>query len=131
MGHYLGSHLPTYLPWQFSWKSRGSCRRKQKQNQRRGRKLFEKLAEKDSYPGGFYDTNIEVALSVDSPTAEIRYTKDGSDPTESLTKYVNPIPIGKTIVLRARAFEEGYLPGKIATHTYAIFWDNLIAASAV
>ncbi|MBT4483900.1 MAG: hypothetical protein HOC71_09510, partial [Candidatus Latescibacteria bacterium] len=73
-----------------------------------------------SIPGGLYDNIVTVELSVNSSNAEIRYTLDGAEPTESSTKYVNPISIDKTSVLRARAFEVGFLPGKINTNTYLI-----------
>ncbi|MBT4484603.1 MAG: DUF1573 domain-containing protein, partial [Candidatus Latescibacteria bacterium] len=73
-----------------------------------------------SIPGGLYDNIVTVELSVNSSNAKIRYTLDGSEPTATSTKYVNPISIDKTSVLRARAFEDGFLPGKINTNTYLI-----------
>ncbi|MBT4483526.1 MAG: hypothetical protein HOC71_07595, partial [Candidatus Latescibacteria bacterium] len=73
-----------------------------------------------SHSGGFYDSSISLTLSCNSSTAVIRYTKDGSDPTESSDEYYASIPIAETTVIKARAFETGLLPGKIAVHTYFI-----------
>jgi len=78
-----------------------------------------------SLPGGFYDNNVTLELSVNSPNSEIRYTLDGSDPSDNSSVYSAPISIGgwlpqSTIVVRARAFETGLLPGRISTHTYFI-----------
>ena len=74
-------------------------------------------------PGGFYDDMVEVELQTDSPTASLRYTLDGSEPTDSSPVYSSPVPIHTTTVLRARAFEVGLLPGSITTHTYLINED--------
>ncbi|MBT4484643.1 MAG: hypothetical protein HOC71_13310, partial [Candidatus Latescibacteria bacterium] len=75
---------------------------------------------KVSHSGGFYDDSISLALSVNSPTAEIRYTLDGNDPTESSNLYVGSLPIDTTTVLKVRTYDTGYLPGLINTHTYII-----------
>ncbi|UCH88728.1 MAG: CotH kinase family protein, partial [Thermoplasmata archaeon] len=73
-----------------------------------------------SIPGGFYDNSISLALTTDSPTAVIFYTLDGNDPSVTSTKYTAPINISKTTVVKARPFDEGFLPGRIMTHTYFI-----------
>ena len=74
-------------------------------------------------PGGFYDDAVEVELQIDSPTADLRYTLDGSEPSEASAGYTGPISIQATAVLRARAFDPGRLPGSTATHTYFIGED--------
>ena len=66
---------------------------------------------------------VEVELQTDSPTASLRYTLDGSEPTDSSPVYRSPVPIHATTVLRARAFEVDLLPGSITTHTYFINED--------
>ncbi|MFC1694309.1 CotH kinase family protein [Candidatus Latescibacterota bacterium] len=76
-----------------------------------------------SIPGGFYDNDVSVELSSDSPASVLRYTLDGSDPIESSEIYSSPISINETKVLRARVFETGLLPGNITTHTYFIYPD--------
>ena len=76
-----------------------------------------------SHPGGFTDP-IQVTVGLDSGTANIFYTLDGSEPTENTLLYTQPIRITKTTVLRARAFIDGYEPGFITTATYFIRTDH-------
>lgn len=81
---------------------------------------------KFSIAGGFHDGPIEVKLESKTPGATIRYTKNGSDPSETNGEvYTGPIAVNvinnKTgTVLRARAFKEGLLPSKINTRTYLV-----------
>lgn len=70
--------------------------------------------------GGFYDNGILLTLSDLSETSEIRYTTDGSDPKVNTLLYNSPLNINETMVVRARVFEEGKLPGKIITNTFII-----------
>lgn len=72
-----------------------------------------------SADSGFYEGPITAVLTA-SEGAEIHYTLDGSTPTEASPRYVEPLAIEKTEVLRARAFAEGLLPSPIMTHTYLI-----------
>jgi len=73
-----------------------------------------------SLQGGFYISSVTVTLLTNSSSAKILYTLDGSEPSSNSMKYENPISINKTTVLRARAFEDGCLPGEITSHTYFI-----------
>jgi hypothetical protein len=70
--------------------------------------------------GNMYPSAQSVSLSVNSNFAEIYYTTDGSIPTKSSHLYSNPVFIGETTVIKARAFENGKLPGKVITHTFFI-----------
>ncbi len=47
-----------------------------------------------SVPGGIYATNVEVALSTVETGAVIRYTLDGSEPTESSPIFTNAFVLG-------------------------------------
>ena len=69
--------------------------------------------------GGLYPGGQTVALEADSGAA-IRYTVDGSLPTDQSTRYSQPIPVLQTTALRVRAFREGRLPSRTVTHTYII-----------
>ena len=73
-----------------------------------------------SHPGGFYSTSVTLELTMDSPGAKIHYTLDGSTPTEESNPYESPLVLAATTVVRARVYEDGKLPGKIATQTYLI-----------
>lgn len=76
--------------------------------------------------GGFYTGSQVLVLSTETVGAQIRYTLDGSEPTEAngLT-YATPLtltaPNNKTgVVVRARALLAGQLPSSTKTHTYLI-----------
>lgn len=77
-----------------------------------------------SHPGGFYNNTISLELRTNSPSAEIRYTSDYSEPTLDSRLYTGPISITRTGVVRARTFETGLLPGKVASQTF-IFNENI------
>ena len=47
-----------------------------------------------SVPGGIYATNVEVELSTVETGAVVRYTLDGSEPTESSPIYTNAFSLG-------------------------------------
>jgi hypothetical protein len=73
-------------------------------------------------PRGFYTTTQNVALACSDPTAEIRYTTNGAEPSPTSALYASPISVAATTVLRARAFptQPGFLPGWVSTHSYFI-----------
>ncbi|MDR2505615.1 MAG: lamin tail domain-containing protein [Oscillospiraceae bacterium] len=72
-----------------------------------------------SVPGGSYKNSVTTELFV-SGNGVIRYTLDGSDPTESSAVYAGPLEFNRTTILRARAFEDGLRPSAIITDTYLI-----------
>lgn len=68
---------------------------------------------------GLYFTPFSLTLSSSTPGAEIRYTLDGSQPTETHgERYTGAIPIARTTTLRAAAFAAGYAASRVETHTY-------------
>ncbi len=75
---------------------------------------------------GFFEEPFHVEITTETPGAEIRYTLDGSAPTESNGfLYSGPILIDGTTMLRAVAFAEGLLPTNVDTQTY-IFLDDVL-----
>jgi len=79
---------------------------------------------------GFYDTAFDVEITCDTDGSEIRYTLDGSTPTDSTgTVYSTPITISGTATLRAAAFKNGYEPSNVDTQTY-IFIDDVVNQSS-
>jgi len=78
---------------------------------------------------GFYSSPFQVAITSQTPGAEIRYTLDGSKPT-AITGlvYSSPISINSTTVLRAAAYKDEYEPTNVDTHTY-IFKSDVIASA--
>jgi hypothetical protein len=79
---------------------------------------------------GFYDKPFEIELSTTTPAAQIRYTTDGSQPTETHGQlYKEPVFIDQTTLLRAIAYKPGWLPSYVDTHTF-IFIDDVLAQSS-
>jgi hypothetical protein len=71
-----------------------------------------------STPGGFYTGSVTVPVTAGEGMV-IRYTLDGSEPTEAAAAYRQPFLLTKTTVLRARAFGPA-VPSVTATATYFI-----------
>ena len=65
----------------------------------------------------FYPST-NVTISCATAGATIRYTLDGSDPTESSTPYTGAITVSDDTVIKARAWKSGMNPSVIVTATY-------------
>ena len=79
---------------------------------------------------GFYDEPFEVEITTETPGALIRYTVDGTVPTEENgVVYTAPLRIDKTTTLRAAAFKPDTTPTNVDTHTY-IFLDDIVRQDA-
>lgn len=74
---------------------------------------------------GFYDAPFHVAISNVTEGAVVRYTTDGSAPTESSALYTEPIPVDGTTLLRAAAFKETFKPSPPQTQTYLFITEVL------
>ena len=82
----------------------------------------------------FAGASVSVSLTTASPTAQIRYTTNRTEPTAAATLYTGPITLTTTTMVRARAFEStpGFAPGLVRSETYiklgsaaATFTSNL------
>jgi hypothetical protein len=101
-----------------------------------------------SQEGGAFSASFGLALHAEDPNIDIRYTLDGSEPTDSSLRYTGPVPIdnragmendiseiptnveynwrppagtvNKATVIRARSFREGFLPSVTVTHTFSV-----------
>ena len=83
---------------------------------------------KFSVERGFYNSPFQVRIATETDGATIRYTLDGSSPTEAYGNIYNPdnpIQITKTTVARALAYKAGYMASNVITQTY-IFLENVI-----
>lgn len=85
--------------------------------------IYEGYAEKPVFStiAGFYDAQVTVGITVPANTT-VRYTLDGSRPSNTSTVYTSEIIISNTTVLRAVAFHDdsNILPSFITTNTYFI-----------
>ena len=71
-----------------------------------------------SVEGGFYQDIFDLALSVDLDSTLIYYTTNCSEPTENSFLYSTHIQVEANVVIRARAFRQGWVAGPVATATY-------------
>lgn len=68
---------------------------------------------------GVFDAPFNVLLTTPLAGATIRYTTDGSEPTESHgSVFTGPLTISQTTTLRAVTLCPGYLPSRTRTHSY-------------
>jgi len=72
-----------------------------------------------SVKGGFFKTAVSVELFTDLGGV-IKYTLDGSEPTDTSDVFSDPILLSKTTVVRARIFKPNQIPGNIVTQSYFI-----------
>ena len=82
-----------------------------------------------SIPAGFYENAFLVTLSTETPNATIRYTTDGSTPSETNGLfYTGPINVSETTNIRAVATRANFNTSVSETWTY-IFVDDVLTQS--
>ncbi len=80
-----------------------------------------------SYERGFYDQPFELRISCGTPEAQVRYTLDGSEPTDRHGILYDPgtaTPVMTTTCVRSAAFKTDWMPSQVTTCTY-IFVDDV------
>ncbi|CAN5336996.1 hypothetical protein BH23VER1_BH23VER1_02640 [soil metagenome] len=82
---------------------------------------------KFSVDRGIYEAPIALEITSATPGATIRYTTNGSWPSESSgTIYNGPLAIDRTTPVKAIAYKTGFEPTNVDTHTY-LFLDSVLA----
>ena len=77
-----------------------------------------------------FDDDLTVSLRCETANTSIRYTIDGSVPNEQNGKlYKQPIEIGETLVVRARAFGESLVASSVLTRSFLEI-DELVYQSS-
>lgn len=85
--------------------------------------------------GGFYPSSLTVTLTSETPGVTIRYTSDGTKPTErNGTVYTQPLRLNqisgkKGHCIRARSFMAGLIPSNTKTNSYLINQDSRLLSS--
>ncbi len=97
-----------------------------------------------SLPSGRYGAALGLRFTHKRSGVTVRYTTDGSEPTERSRRFEKNVDVLKTTVLKAKAFKKGFLPSETAIFTYFInealfklpvvslstspryLWDNMI-----
>ena len=85
--------------------------------------------------GSTFNTPFNLVLSLkDAPptatNAVIRYTVNGTIPTNTSALYSGPIPVSATTQLRARAFQPGYFPGPVHSESYLLLSADVMPFSS-
>jgi len=71
-------------------------------------------------PGTIYLTTQHVSINCDIEDVVIRYTTDGSNPSQSSQIYEEPVAIAHSTILKARAYKEDWNPSEVFTARYTI-----------
>lgn len=69
---------------------------------------------------GVYAQELAVSMEPEGVDETVRYTLDGTDPTQASPEYVAPVAISRNTVVRARAFRPDALPSEIASRAFFI-----------
>jgi hypothetical protein len=77
-----------------------------------------------SQPGGTFSGTFKLVLFTTPSGGTIRFTLDGTLPTSKSLTYTGPLTIGSSMQVRARAFQDGLLPGPLSSETYICLQSN-------
>jgi len=73
-----------------------------------------------SIPSGFYSVGTQLSLTTSDPTAEIRFTMNGSQPNANSNLYNNSFTLTSTTQIRAGVFKPGYASSASKDEFYLI-----------
>jgi hypothetical protein len=74
-----------------------------------------------------FETAMQIELSSSGSGGEIRYTLDGTVPTQKSPRYDKPLVFTNSTELRARNFQPGLFPGPTTTHSYVQLHPNVLS----
>jgi hypothetical protein len=74
-------------------------------------------------PQALFVRRGKLVLETTPKDAQIRYTKDGSDPTPTSTLYTGPIPVAQPMTLKARGYKERLYASMVSTISVGIVHD--------
>ncbi len=77
-------------------------------------------AVKSTIASGFYKQSVTVELDAENPGDTIRYTFDGSIPTEQSMLYTGPFTVNESKSIRFASFKNGVVSNKISNRTILI-----------
>jgi len=100
--------------------------------QRNEQTLYKAITQRvqHSQKRGFYEQALEFALESEEGS-QIYYTLDGSSPSaEGALRYVAPLSVTSTTVVRSIAIKDGFLPSDKNAHSY-IFTNDVLNQPAL
>src|SRR5262245_49112191 len=78
-----------------------------------------------SVAGGVFTNVVTLSLKGKSESASIRYTLDGTEPSEKSPVYEAAIRITNSVLVRARLFENARPSGQTVSQTYVLAEPDL------
>ncbi|MBD3288025.1 matrixin family metalloprotease, partial [candidate division KSB1 bacterium] len=84
--------------------------------------IIDQVATPNFYPqnGGVFAQPLNVVIDCETIDATIRYTEDGSEPNENSQIYTNPVFVGETKTISAKAFLADAIPSGVRSATFII-----------
>ena len=76
----------------------------------------------DDFPDHPITSPLIVTIRCNTPGAEIHYTTNGSDPTESSTPIANcgTVTVDRSMTIKAKAWKTGWTPSNVGSKTYTL-----------
>ena len=78
---------------------------------------------------GAYADSVAFSIACATEGAEIRYTLDGSNPTENSTLYTAPVTLTTTTTVIAKAFKTDWFASETATAVYTVSSEPILSVS--
>lgn len=75
--------------------------------------------------GGVFAGSVSVNVESIAPSTLVRFTLNGSDPTEKSESVSSELKLTGTTQIRARVFESGKTPGPVVSQTYTVIEKDL------
>ena len=79
---------------------------------------------------GTYADSVTFSIACATDGAVIRYTTDGTVPTETSTIYSAPVTLTATTTVKAKAFKTDWFASETATAVYAVVFDPVLSVDA-
>lgn len=80
---------------------------------------------------GFYNGGVSISVHPARNEDVIRYTLDGSDPSEISSRYTIPVQINQTSIFKARTFSAGELPSEIVSRAFFVDANHALPVLAL
>lgn len=79
---------------------------------------------------GIFADSVVFAIACTTDGAAIRYTTDGTEPTEASTLYSDPVTLNATTTVKAKAFKADWFASETATAVYTIVYVPVMTVDA-
>ena len=79
--------------------------------------------------GGVFTDDVIIFIVNNDTSATVRYTTDGTEPTETSTIYTSSFSISTTTTIKAKAFKAGWHASNTVTATYTIVNEPILTVT--